>query len=293
MKKLLMAVVVLAASASLAHAAAISEFDQFQGQFDGGIAGVGLAAGQIGGAGAGQLNFGYSAANAGDQASNAYLQNQIQNDFVAADDGAGNFAGSACSTQQLSTGNQSVGDTFGGPGVAGSAGAQGMVGGSAGVSAAGQFGIAGSAGAAGSLGGSAALGDASAAQAQAQRYDGVYNQQTVSPNGGYAQQAGTQSFATEQNSAAALAGVGVSGAAVIQAGGTAVLNDGQGTGMQGAGSAAGDAFAGAGSIGGAAAEAQAFGTQSHSYEQFNQSADATSQQFSQGTVTTTVNASAN
>lgn len=284
MKHLLRALMALLLTAGLASAAAIAENDQYQGQIDGGgaFAAAGFSA-QIGGAAAGQLGFGYSAAEFGDVASEGQTNYQIQNDGVYSDDGFGNFAGSAWQTEQY----QESGSATDG-GIAGNIQAQGLVGGSAGLTAGGQFGVAGSAGLAAGASASGALGSAAAGNFQWQQYDGVYEQQSVSPNGGFVYQTGEQSFGTYTSSGALIVGAGFSAAGVAQAGGSVVSNNGVGTAMEGHASAAGTAGVVEGGIGLAGGDASAFGTQTHSYEQANISADGTSFQYQTGTVHTEV-----
>jgi hypothetical protein len=271
-------------TAGLASAAAIADNDQFQGQFDGGISGAGGGfAGFVGGAGAGQLGYGFSAATPGDIASEGQTNYQIQSDVNQATDGAGNFAGSAWQTEQY----QESGSATAG-GFAGSAQAQGLVGGAAGLTVGGQFGVAGSAGIAAGAGGSAALGASIAGNEQWQQFDGIYEQQSVGPNGGFVHQDGEQSFGTSNESGALLIGGAGSVAFVGQAGGTVAANNGVGTSMEGHGTAVGIAAVGEGAVGLAAADASAFGTQTHNYEQANFSADGTSFQHQTGTVHTEV-----
>ena len=64
-----------------------------------------------------------------------------------------------------------------------------------------------------------------------------------------------------------LLGAGIGAAGVYQYGGSVVQNDGAGGYMEGSASAQGDAGAVAGGLGLAAGEAEAFGTQTHRYEQ--------------------------
>ena len=281
MKHLLRAVLALLLTAGLASAAALADNDQFQGQFEGGVSGAipGLA-GQIGGAGAGQLGYGFSVASPGDVASEGQTNYQIQSGGTGFDAGGGNFAGSQWDTEQS---QESFSATNGG--FAGNAQAQGLVGGSAGLSIGGQFGVAGSAGAAVGIGGSAALGASIAANEQFQTYDGAYAQQSVGPNS-YVYQEGEQSFGTSNASGAALIGAAGSVAFVGQAGGTIAANNGQATYMEGHGTAVGVAGVAEGAVGLAAADAQAYGTQTHSYEQ--QAVSATGFQMQTGTVHTEV-----
>ena len=286
MKRVLGVVCALLLSASIANAGALAENDQYQAQFDGGIAGAGGGvAGQISGAGAGQIGGGYAIASPGDSAIELQSQTQIQNDFVSDDDGNGNFAGAGWATEQF----QDSGSFAPNGGLAGNGQAQGLIGGSAGFTAGGVFGVAGSAGAAGAIGGSFGLGGG-AFNNQSQSYQGVYEQQSVGPNGGYVYQTGSQEFGTQTSTTSWGLGGAVAGAGVVQAGGTLASNNGGGTYMEGHGSAAGEAGAFSGSLGIASAEASAQGTQTHSYEQYNSSADGTSQQFAQGSVFTDVQA---
>ena len=286
MKHLLRAVLVLLAGVGIAHAAAIAENDQFQGQFDGGgaFSAAGFS-GVIGGAGAGQLGYGYSYSNdVNDYAGEAQTQQQIQQDAVIADDGSGNFAGTGWRTEQ----NQYSGSAAMG-GLAAGAQTQGIIGGAAGVSAGGVFGVAGSAGTAATLGGGFAIGnDAIYESTSSQQFEGVYDVQTVSPNGGFVYQTGTQDFGTSSAVNATEQGAGVAGAAVIQGGGSLVQNNGQGTYMEGSASAAGDAGSFAASVGNGDATAEAYGDQRHDYFQQNLSADGTSFQSAQGVVETRV-----
>jgi len=67
---------------------------------------------------------------------------------------------------------------------------------------------------------------------------------------------------------------------LVQVGGTAATNDGQGTSMKGGGAAV--------SYGSSTGNAGFSGTQTHSYKQYNQSTDGTSWQNQSGTVTTSV-----
>ena len=284
MKHLVRAAMVLLMTAGLASAAAIADNDQFQSQFDGGISGAAPGiAGFVGGAGAGQLGYGFSAATPGDVASEGQTNYQIQSDFNAFDNGDGNFAGSAWQTEQE---QESFSATTGG--VAGNIQAQGIAGGAAGITAGGVFGVAGSAGVAAGFSASGALGLSIAANEQQQQFDGTYAQQSVNANGGFVYQEGQQSFGTATSSGALLAGVGFGAAAVGQFGGTVAANNGVGTSMEGHGTAVGAAVAVDGGIGIAGGDASAFGTQTHSYEQANFSADGTSFQHQTGTVHTEV-----
>ena len=288
MKRIVVVACALLLTASVAYAGALADNDQFQGQFDGGFAaaGGGVAVG-IGGAVGGQLGYGFSAATPGDVAAETQQQTQSQIDFVTSDDGNGNFSSHGWALTQ----NQESGSTsFGG--VAGSAQAQGAVGGSAGLSIGGQFGVAGSAGFAAGGSGSGALGFAAAGNSQDQTFAGAYEQQSVGPNS-YIYQSGQQEFGTESSSGAALIGVAGAGAAVGQAGGTVAANDGNAGYMEGHGTAAGNAVAGSASIGLAGAEASASGWQVHQYEQEAVSSDGSSYQGASGSVFTFVQAESN
>lgn len=293
MKHLLRGVLVVLLSAGMASAAAIADNDQFQGQFDGGIAGAAPGvAGGIGGAAAGQLGFGFSASSAGDQASEVQDQTQINAGGYGAVDASGlNYHVGAFATVQTQESGSATGAIVGGPGVAANAQAQGIVLGSAGVGVGGQFGVAGSAGSATGLSASFALGDAVAANQQAQAGVGAYEQQTVGPQS-YIAQSGEQALGTQTGSVAAVAGAGVGFATVSQFGGTVAANDGNAGYMEGHGTAAGDATAVSGGLGVAAGGAYAFGTQTHRYEQASVSADGTAYQEQSGEVSTTVQAGA-
>lgn len=287
MKKLLMAVLVLLASAGVASAASFADIDESQAQFDGGIAAaVPFASGQIAGAVGAQEGAAVSLASFGDSASTNSMQMQAQIGSVF-DASGGSFASSSWAMFQSQEAETA---SFGGIGI--EAQNQAIVGGTAGLSVGGQFAVAGSAGYAEAEGGSAALGLAGATNAQSQAMATVYGQQSVSPNGGYIFQNGEQEFGTATATGAVLIGAAAAEASVFQAGGSVLANDGQGGAMDSQATAFGDASASAGSVGLAAAEAEAFGNQSHSYEQLNVSADLSSQQFASGTVTTSVQATA-
>jgi hypothetical protein len=289
MKHLLRAVLILLVSAGMASAAAIADESQFQGQFDGGIAGAGGGlAGQIGGGAGFQIGGGFSASDTlGDEAAQDQQQSQGTYNLSTADDGAGNFA--ATETLTFQTQDQASGSLGG---VAASGGVQAIAIGTAGITAGGQFGVAGSAGAAIAAGGSGALGLAAAEQSQEQFGVSAYEQQSVGPNS-YVYQSGYQEFGTYQASGAAVVGVAGSAAGVYQAGGSVALNDGNAGYMQGDATAAGEAWAVSGGAGIAGAEAAAFGEQTHSYEQGAVSADGTNFQAQSGTVYTNVQASTN
>ena len=289
MKHLLRAVLVLLATASMASAASFADIDQSQNQFDGGLSGaITGAAGFISGAGAAGEQQGIALSDTfGDTATGTSLQQQVQQDQSAFDNGDGNFAGSAWTTQQ------SQEDFVGtGGGIAFASQEQSMIGGAAGLSLGGQVGVAGSAGAAEAQGGTLALGVSLATNEQTQQFDGGYQLRSTSPNGGFVLQSGEQSFGTATATGAVFIGAAGAEASVVQAGGSLALNDGQGGQMSGEATAFGEADASAGSFGLAGAEASAFGTQTHTYTQMNLSADRTSQQMSTGTVTTNVSASA-
>lgn len=288
MKRLMLGVVLaLLFVSGQAFGAAFADNDQLQTQFDGGFAGAGGgAAGFIGGAGASQDQGGFVISDTpGDQATEGQFQQQIQADGVSASDGVGNFSGTAWLTYQEQTGGSATAGGFAAQGQS-----QDMVGGAAGLTVGGQFGVAGSAGFAFAEAGSLALGASVAGNEQTQVFAGAYAQQSVGPNGGYVYQEGQQTFGTSTATGALIIGAAGAQAGVIQAGGTLAVNNGVGTAMAGSGTAAGDAYATTGAAGIAGAEASAFGTQTHSYEQYNQSADGTSQQFAQGTVSTSVQA---
>ena len=287
MKHLFRAAMVLLMTASLSYAGAIADEDQFQGQFDGGIAGAGGGvAGQIGGGAGFQLQGGFSASDTvGDIGFQE--QSQIQSTFNSSsdNDGQGNFATTETATLQVQD-QSSIAEG----GIAGSGGAQAIVVGTAGITAGGQFGVAGSAGAA--IGGSAsgALGGAAAEQSQAQVGASFYEQQSVGATS-YTYQTGQQEFGTSQASGAAVIGVGGAASGVYQAGGSVIANDGNAGAMSGQATAAGEAWAVSGSAGIAGAEANAFGVQEHSYQQEAVSADGTNYQGQTGTVFTSVQAS--
>ena len=286
MKHLFRAVMVLLMTAGLASAGAIADNDQFQGQFDGGIAGAGGGlAGQIGGGAGFQIGGGFSAASPGDGAAESQTQTQGTYNFSTASDGFGNFA----TTETLTLQTQESGSVASG-GIAGNAQGQAIVVGTAGFTAGGQFGVAGSAGAAIGGSGSAALGGAIAANEQSQVGASAYEQQSVGATS-YTYQAGEQEFGTSQGSIAAIAGAGGAASGVYQAGGSVVANDGNAGAMYGGATAAGEAWAVSGSIGVAAAESSAYGEQTHSYRQEAFSADGTNYQGQAGTVSTVVNAS--
>jgi hypothetical protein len=286
MKHLIRAAMVLLMTAGLAHAGAIADEDQFQGQFDGGIAGAGGGvAGQIGGGAGFQIGGGFSAADPGDTAFQVQQQTQSTYNLSVADDGVGNFAVTETATFQEGT----QGSIANG-GIAGAAQGQAIVVGTAGITAGGQFGIAGSAGAAIAAGGSGALGGAAAGQYQEQQGASFYEQQSVGPNS-YTYQTGEQTFGTQQGSGAAIVGIGGSAAGVYQAGGSVIANDGNAGFMSGQATAAGEAWAVSGSAGLAIAGASAEGEQTHSYQQEAVSSDGTNYQGQTGTVYTNVQAS--
>ena len=285
MKHLIRVVMALLLTAGLAHAGAIADNDQFQGQFDGGFAGAGGGvAGQIGGGAGFQIGGGFSAADPGDVAAETQNQQQSTYNLDVADDGAGNFAVTETATQQ-----SQISGSIASGGVAGSAQGQAIVVGTAGVTAGGQFGVAGSAGAAIAGGGSAAFGGAAAGQYQEQQGASFYEQQSVGPNS-YTYQTGEQEFGTQQGSGAAIIGVGGSAAGVYQAGGSLIANDGNAGAMSGSATAAGEAWAVSGTGGLAIAGASAYGEQTHSYQQEAVSSDGTNYQGQQGTVYTNVQA---
>ena len=289
MKHLFRAVLILLVSAGMASAASFADIDQSQTQFDGGISGaITGAAGFIGGAGAAGEQQGLALSDTfGDTATGTSMQQQVQIDQTAFDNGDGNFAGTSWVTQQ------SQEDFVGtGGGIAFASQEQALVGGAAGLSLGGQIGVAGSAGFASAEGGSFTLGASVATNEQTQQFDGGYQLRSTSPNGGFVLQSGEQSFGTSTATGSLLVGAAGAEASVFQAGGSLALNNGQGTSMSGEATAYGEADASAGSIGLAGAEASAFGTQTHTYTQLNMSADMTSQQMSTGTVTTNVSASA-
>ena len=291
MKRYFGVIAALLLSASLAHAGAIADNDQFGIQDGGGFSAAGApGAFHLAGAAGAQGQIGYSAAEAGDFASQSQLNLQTQSDVEAADDGAGNFSGAGWQTEQYQFSGSEAGAN-GGPGISGDAQIQGLAGGSAGLTTGGTSGVAGSAGFAGGLAASGSLGDAGTATEQYQTYDGVYAQQSVSPNGGYVYQEGAQSFgtATYTNTGGGI-GIAGAGAGVIQAGGSVVANNGSGTVATGQATAAGEAGATSFAVGNADAGAQAYGAQTHSYEQYNTSADGSQQQLQQGSVTTIVTA---
>ena len=290
MRKLLTVVLALLLSAGIAGAAAISDTAVVQNQFDGGVAGVipGIAAGGIGGAGAGDAAYGFSIATTpGDSASSISTYSQTQGNTFQAVDGAGTtfFQGTTQTVQ-----NGQVVTTAGGggnPGISGAGQLQGGVVGSAGVTAGGVFGVAGSAGAAGGLGAAGALGDATAAASQNQTFAYGYLQQSVNPNGGFITQQGQAQINTVTNATAAQgAGLAFTSAGAAQAGGSLVQQNGVGTAQQGRVSGAGIAYTGTAAIGSGAADASANAVQTHSYNAFNVSADGTSQQTASGSVTT-------
>ena len=285
MRHLMRAVVVLLFSAGLASAGALADNDQFQGQFDGGIAGAGAGiAGQIGGGAGFQVGYGFSAADPGDYATENQFQQQGTYNFSAADDGAGNFASTETITIQ---GGDQFSESYGG--FAGSAQGQAIVVGTAGLTVGGQFGVAGSAGAAIGASGSAALGGAQAQNGQTQVAASQYEQQSVGANS-FVYQAGQQEFGTATGSGAALVGVAGGAAGVYQAGGSVAVNDGNAGFMDGSATAAGEAWAVTGSAGIAGADAEAFGNQEHMYEQGSVSADGSNFQYQQGYVSTQVQA---
>ena len=285
MRHILRAVLVLLFTAGIASAGALADNDQFQGQFDGGFAGAGGGvAGQIGGGAGFQIGGGFSAADPGDIAAETQNQQQSTYNLSVADDGAGNFAVTETATQQ-----SQISGSIASGGVAGSAQGQAIVVGTAGFTAGGQFGVAGSAGAAIAGGGSGAFGGAAAGQYQTQDGASFYEQQSVGPNS-YVYQTGTQEFGTAQGSGAAIVGVGGSAAGVVQAGGSVAVNDGNAGGMYGGATAAGDAWATSGTGGLAIAGAEAYGEQTHSYQQEAASADGSNYQGQAGTVYTNVQA---
>lgn len=286
MKKLLMAVLVLLASAGIASAASFADIDESQAQFDGGIAAATpLFSGHIAGAVGVQEGVSISAAEFGDSALTSSSQIQAQSGLVSEVD-TDNFSSSRWETfqsQEAATGS------FGG--IAVEAQSQVIAGGTAGLSVGGQFAVAGSAGYAEAEAGSAALGLAGAYNTQEQGMVTAYEQQSVSPNGGFIYQTGEQEFSTSTTTGALFIGIAGAEASVFQFGGSVLANDGQGGFMDSQASAYGEASASTGSLGIAGAGAEALGTQTHTYEQYNVSADMTSQQFASGTVTTTVQAS--
>ena len=285
MKKILVLMVAILLSASMAWGVAFVNNDQFQTQADGGFAGVapGFASGQIAGAAGFQAQEGFGIATPGDIAYDWQTNQQTQDDGVFADDGAGTFAGSRWSTNQ----NEFAGGVTAG-GFYGYNQSQAQVGGSAGVTAGGQFGVAGSAYIGTSDSEGLALGASATVAGQYQTYEGEYVQQSVSPNGGYVFQSGQQYAGTGSFAGATIIGSAYGGGWAAQAGGTVVANDGQGTVMTGQGTAVGAAGGTSGAAGLAVGGGGGFATQQHSYEQFNTSADGTSQQFQTGTVGTIV-----
>ena len=97
MKHLLRAVLVLLATAGMASAASFADIDQSQNQFDGGLSGaITGAAGFISGAGAAGEQQGVALSDTfGDTATGTSMQQQVQMDQSAFDNGDGNFAGSS------------------------------------------------------------------------------------------------------------------------------------------------------------------------------------------------------
>ena len=95
MKHLFRAVLILLVSAGMASAASFADIDQSQTQFDGGISGaITGAAGFIGGAGAAGEQQGLALSDTfGDTATGTSMQQQVQMDQSAFDNGDGNFAG--------------------------------------------------------------------------------------------------------------------------------------------------------------------------------------------------------
>lgn len=250
-----------------------------------GIAGPPGAA-SFGGGYGGQLQGGIGAADPGDVAADTQTNGQVQG--ASWGDGFGpNFSGGGFVSEQ-----QQDGGGVASGGIYGYGGAQAGAVGSGGFTVGGQAAAAGSAGVAGGVNGAFALGGAIAGQEQSQTFQGGYAQQSTSANGGYIYQEGDQTVHTDQAVGAAIVGGAYATSGVAQFGGTAALNDGQGQAMAGSGAAAGDATASAGAVGLAGAEANAYGEQTHSYEQFSQNGDGSSQQFQAGTVYTQVNASA-
>lgn len=283
MKKVMLSVAVLLLSANLALAGAWVENEQGQGQFDGAF---GSPNGQIGGAAGGQYQLGAGASSFGDNANDYQFNAQGMNDS-AAYGAPGNGTFQEWNTLQV----QEAGGTSGAGGVYGYGQVQGQAGGAAMVNnGAGTYAEAGSAYVGGSAGAAGALGfGAGAGATQTQGFEGHYQNQTSGPNS-YINQEGHQFAGTGTNVGAENAGLAGGAAWTTQSGSTAAQNNGAGTAMSGSGHAQGEATAVAGSIGNAGAEAGAYATQNHSYEQGNQSSDGTSFQYEQGSVSTTVQA---
>ena len=272
---------------SVASAGVLSDNDQAQGQFDGGVTfAVPGAAGFVGGAAGFQGGSGFSLSSGNGLANEAQDQDQGTYEFTSSQVG-NNFA--AVETATFQHQDSQSGALAGG---AGSIQGQAIFVGAGGVTVGGQFGVAGSAGAA--IGGSAsgALGLAGASNQQYQDGASYYEQQSDGGNS-YVYQYGHQNFGTAQESGALLVGVSGAASGVVQGGGSVALNDGNAGFMDGSATAAGEAWAVSGSLGIGGAQASAYGEQTHTYEQGAQSADGTNFQHQYGTVHTSVGAFSN